>query len=58
MLTRVLAKQARAMGLADDPVVRAQVEQASDRVLAIRRMDAFEASLKGSPLHRSGPRAL
>lgn len=46
MLTRVLAKQARAMGLADDPVVRAQVEQASDRVLAIRRMDAFEASLK------------
>ena len=45
LLNRVLAKQAKEMGLANGPEVQAEIAQAVERVLAARRMDALEAKL-------------
>ncbi len=45
LLNRVLARQAREMGLAHSDEAKAELEQVADRALAVRRMEAFEASL-------------
>ena len=46
LVFRQLAQEGRALGLDKDPVIVQEMRQAADRVLATRRLDAFEASLK------------
>jgi peptidyl-prolyl cis-trans isomerase C len=46
LLTRTLAAEARQLGLDRDPVIQREMALAADRVLASRRLEAFEKSLK------------
>ena len=46
LINRTLAAEARKLGLDADPVIRKEVALAVERVLASRRLEAFEKSLK------------
>lgn len=46
MIFRKLAQEARELGMDRDPVIAKEMQQASDRALGLRRLEAFEASLK------------
>ena len=46
LINRTLAAEARELGLDKDPVIRKEMDLAAERVLASRRLDAFEKSLK------------
>ncbi len=46
LLNRSLAAEARALGLDKDPLVQKEMVMAAERVLATRRIEAFEKSLK------------
>lgn len=46
LLTRSLAAEGRKLGLDKDPAVAKQMALAADRLLAARRLEAFEKSLK------------
>lgn len=46
MVFRKLAQEGRELGLDRNPVIQKQMQQAADRVLGIRRIEAFEAALK------------
>lgn len=46
LINRTLAAEARKLGLDSDPVIRKEIALAVERVLAGRRMEAFEKSLK------------
>jgi peptidyl-prolyl cis-trans isomerase C len=45
MLNRILAEEARQMGLDSSDEVKAALQQAADKILANRRMEKFEASI-------------
>lgn len=45
LLNRVLAEEARKMGLDQTPVAKAEVQQVTERALSVHRMEAFEATL-------------
>jgi len=45
LLNRVLAEEARKLGLDQTPVAKAEVQQVAERALSVHRMEAFEASL-------------
>lgn len=46
MVYRVLANEARAAGMDKDPVTRKEIEQAVDKLLALKRLEAFSAAVK------------
>jgi peptidyl-prolyl cis-trans isomerase C len=46
MVFRKLAQEGRELGLDKDPVTQKEMQQASDRALALRRLALFESSLK------------
>jgi len=46
MIFRVLAKEARELGLDKDMIIQKEVQQAEERLLGVRRLEAYEAALK------------
>jgi len=46
LVNRSLAAESRKLGIDNDPVIRREMDLAAERVLAGRRMEAFEKSLK------------
>ena len=46
LLSRTLAAEGRKLGLDKDPVIRKEMALAAERVLASRRLDAFERAIK------------
>jgi peptidyl-prolyl cis-trans isomerase C len=46
LLSRTMAAEGRQLGLDKDPLTQKEMAQAADRVLADRRLEAFEKSLK------------
>jgi peptidyl-prolyl cis-trans isomerase C len=46
LVYRRLAEEARALGLDKDPVIQREAQQAADRALGSRRLEALEAGLK------------
>lgn len=46
LVYRRLAEEARALGLDKDPVIQREAQQAADRALGMRRLEALEAGLK------------
>lgn len=46
LVQRTLSEEARALGLADDPLVQKEIQLATERILAKKRLEAFEAGLK------------
>jgi peptidyl-prolyl cis-trans isomerase C len=46
LIQRTLSQEARTLGLADDPLVQKEIQLATERILAKKRLEAFEAGLK------------
>jgi peptidyl-prolyl cis-trans isomerase C len=46
LVYRRLAEEARVLGLDKDPVIQREAQQAADRALGLRRLEALEAGLK------------